>query len=245
MAMELAVCAYCGVYGATEEEHAVPECMAPAHLKSKCRWVFVRACSRCNRQFSADESDFRDFCVLAGSMGDNPVRDALVYGPLKRNWERSDGRGKGALRRILEKVQTPDGKSPSSQDDLLTVPTDVRIVPNEKMFRVVRKIVRGLYFSHFTATRGVPQVLSETRIGVVPIFHPLPDFFQEFPEWRTIHKEVFQYGFAECGEAGLDLPGVDSLWLLDALKGAVFFVIVESNTFPLLGLAWDSRHALQ
>jgi len=35
--MELAVCAYCGVYGATEEEHAVPECMAPAHLKSECQ----------------------------------------------------------------------------------------------------------------------------------------------------------------------------------------------------------------
>ena len=167
MAMELAVRAYCGVYGPTELQHAVPDVMAPAPLRRECQWVFVRACSRCNRQFSADESDFRDFCVLAGSVGDNAVRDALFFGPLKRNWERSDGKGKGALRRILEKIQTPDGKSPSSQDDLLTVPTEVRIVPNDKMFRIVRKIVRGLYFNHITAKRGVPQVLSERRIRVV------------------------------------------------------------------------------
>jgi hypothetical protein len=239
MAIELAVCAYCGVYGPTEREHAVPECMAPASLKGECQWVFVRACSRCNRQFSADESDFRDFCVLAGSVGDNAVRDALFYGPLKRNWERSGGKGKGALIRILEKIQTPDGKSPSSQDDLLTVPPDVRIVPNEKTFRIVRKIIRGLYFSHFTVKRGVPQVLSERRIRVVPIFDAPPDFLQEFSDCQTIHRDVFQYGFAECGDQGLNLPGLDSIWLLDAFKGAVFLVIVESNAFPLLGLTWQ------
>lgn len=240
MATDWAVCAYCGVYRETEEEHVVPRCLAPDNLQSKCRWVCVRACSGCNRQFSADESDFREFCVLAGSMGDNPVRDALFYGPMTRNWERSDGKGKGALRRILEKIQTPDGTSPSSQNDLMSVPKDVRIVPNQKTFRVVRKIVRGLYFSHFTASRGGPQVLSETRIRVMPIFHRLPEWFQELPDWQSIHNDVFQYGFEECGEAELNLPGVDSIWLLDALKGAVFLVGVESNAFPLLGLAWDS-----
>jgi hypothetical protein len=186
-----AVCAYCGRYGDTEEEHVVPQCFAPPEVQSSCRWVCVRACSRCNRQFSADESEFREFCVLAGSTEHNPVRDLLFHGPLKRNWERLDGKGKGALLRTLQKIQTPDGISAANRQELIAVPNELRIVPNERMFRVVRKIIRGLYFSHFSAIRSLPQVLPEAQIRVWPIFDVMLGVLDEFTDWHVIHDNVF------------------------------------------------------
>ncbi len=235
MAMKEDVCAYCGVYTLTEEEHVIAQSFAPEELRANCRWVCVPACSRCNRGFSADESDFRDFCVLAGSDGTTFIRDALFYGPLWRNWERSDGKGQGALRRILASIQRPDGTSPTGNDDLLGNPGEVRVVPTENMFRVVRKIVRGLYYSHFTPVRALPQVLPEAQIRVTPIFDAELHVMDDFTDWRIIRDGVFRYVFVECEDGGLELPGVDSIWLLDAFRGAVFFVVVTSNTFPFVG----------
>ena len=89
----------------------------------------------------------------------------FVYGPLRRNWERSDGRGQGALRHLLASIQRPDGTSPTSNEDLLRNRGEVSIVPTENTFRVVRKIVRGLYYSHFTLVRALRQVLRKHRFA--------------------------------------------------------------------------------
>jgi len=212
----------------------VPECFALDDVRSSCQWVCVRACSRCNRGFSADESDFHEFCVMAGSTGHNPVRDTLFYKKVTKNWQRSEGKGEGALRRILEKIRKPDGSSLNSLSDLINV-NNLRIAPDAKMLRVVRKIIRGLYFHHFTEKRGLSQVMPESHILIEPIFDPLPQHIYEFSDWRVIHPEVFGYVFAECEEAGLGFPGVDSIWIVDALKGPGFLAVVLSNTFPLVG----------
>ena len=132
MAIKEDVCAYCGIWTQTEQEHVVAQSFAPDELRANCRWVLVPACSRCNRGFSADESDFRDFCVLAGSTGTTYIRDALFYGPLWRNWKRSDGRGHGALRRVLARSQRPDDISPSSNDDLTEDFGEVRLCADGK-----------------------------------------------------------------------------------------------------------------
>jgi hypothetical protein len=106
------------------------------------------------------------------------------------------------------------------------------------MLRVVTKIIRGIYYHHFTAKRGLPQVLPESQIWVNPVFNPAPhfmDLMHDFEDWYVIHPAVFGYAVAECDEAGVPLPGVDSIWRLVASKGAVFDAAVLSNTFPLVG----------
>jgi hypothetical protein len=231
MALEMAVCAYCGVYKETEPEHVVARSFAPPELRNDCQWVRVRACGKCNRKYSADESDFREFCVLATSPGDNTVKDELFYGAVTRNWRQSDGRGRGALSRRLGQIRKPDGSPLSDRTDLVNV-SGLRIAPDGKMLRVVKKIVRGLYYYHFTPKHGFPQVITENRVSVEPIFDPIEDFFYDLPDWHVIHKNVFAYGFADCDEAGLDLPGIDSIWLLDVLRGAGFWAFVASNAAP-------------
>jgi len=224
MAIEMAVCAYCGVYTETEPEHVVPRCFAPDALRDSCKWVIVRGCSRCNRRFSADESDFREFCVMANSAQENPTRDELFHGPMTRNWRRSDGRGEGALRRMLENIYMPSGDQGRAW-----------LVPNKRTFRVVRKIIRGLYYNHMIPKRRLPQVLPEEYIWVRPVFEQVPQEMDAAPEWHVIHPSVFRYGFVECGEGAPDFLGIDSLWMIDAFRGTKFAAVVVSNTFPLVG----------
>ena len=228
MAIEMAVCAYCGVYTQTEPEHVVPRSFATDQLRPHCNWVIVRACSDCNRGFSADESDFRSFSVMANSTGHNPIRDELFHGPITRNWQQPAGRGHGALRRMLAMIQLPEGSDPSN-------PVGARLVPDAGTIRAVKKMVRGLYFHHLTPIRRLPQVLGQERIQVMPLYDSIPASIREVPQWNTIHPEVFGYGFSE--DAVADIPGIDTLWLLDAYRGATFVAIVMSNTYPWVGPA--------
>jgi hypothetical protein len=235
MAMTKAVCAYCGVHTDTECEHVVPESFALEELRDSCQWVCVRACSRCNRGFSADESDFRGFATLINAPGETLLKDAMFQGPVWRNWQRPEGRG--ALERTLAMIRKPDGSGLSSRDELLTV-KNLGIVPDVHVIRAVRKIIRGLYFHHFTATRGFPQVIPESQVWVRQICDWSQDDINtlyQCPTLRVIHPAVFVYTFIECDDAGLALPGIDSVWLLYAAKGAIFEGIVTSNTFPLVG----------
>jgi hypothetical protein len=226
--MKMAVCAYCGEYTLTEREHVVPETYAPEELRKACKWVCVSGCPRCNRGFSADESDFRGFAVPIDAPGDTLVKDALFHDPVTGNWRRPEG--KGAFLRMLRMIRKPDGSNLSSREELLTVKGLV-IVPDEGVLRVVRKFIRGLYFHHFTQERGFPQVLDESRIAVVPVYERLRnvvEFLSASPGTHAIHPAVFVYAFAEYD----DLPGIDSLWLLYACKGPAFLGIVQSNASP-------------
>jgi 5-methylcytosine-specific restriction endonuclease McrA len=98
MALQPGWCAYCSKYTETEAEHVVPRSFAPAEMRGTCQWIIVRACSTCNRGFSADESDFRGFAVMANSRGVQPVRDRLFHDEVVRNWQRPRGAGAGRLR---------------------------------------------------------------------------------------------------------------------------------------------------
>ena len=167
MAMKKAVCAYCGVHTDTECEHVVPESFALEELRDSCQWVCVRACSRCNRGFSADESDFRGFATVINALGDTLVKDAMFHGAVSRNWLRPEG--KMAFERLFNMIRKPDGSGLSNREELLTV-KNLGIVPDEHIIRAVRKIIRGLYFYHFTEQRRLPQVLPESQIGVLPIY---------------------------------------------------------------------------
>jgi hypothetical protein len=235
MAMKQAFCAYCGEYKLTEKEHVVPQSLAPVEMWDRCQWVLVPACSKCNRRFSADESDFRGFAVLLNAPGETLVKDAMFQGPVSRNWQRPEGRV--ALQRTLAMIRKPDGSGLSRLDELLTV-GNLGIVANESLLRVVRKIIRGLYFHHFTATRGLPQVLPESQVCVGQIYDWSADDINtlyQLPTLRVIHPAVFVYTFIERDDAGLALPGIDSVWLLYAAKGAIFGGIVRSNTYPFIG----------
>ena len=130
-------------------------------------------------------------------------------------------------------IHIPEGSTPD-------IPVGATLVPSPpEILRAVRKFVRGLYFHHFTPMRGLPQVLTDDRVEVEPLYDLNVGLLYGLPDWQVIHPEVFAYGSSE--EAVADVPGLDSMWLLDVYRGAVFMAVVKSNTFPLMGNSALSR----
>lgn len=234
MAMKMGVCAYCGKTRMTEEEHVVARSFALEEMEKNCHWVIVRSCPKCNRRFSKDEPYIRGFVTVINAVGETLIKDAMFEGPVLRNWRRPESRGD--FTRTMHMIRKPDGSGLSSENELLTEKNLV-IVPDENVLRGMRKIVRGLYYHHFTEKRGLEQVLPDSQVSVTPFY----DFTEErrqcmygLPNVHFIHEAVFGYAFAECSEGMLDLPGVDSIWLLNWCKGPMFAGIVKSNGWPYM-----------
>ena len=125
-------------------------------------------------------------------------------------------------------IHMPEGSNPDN-------PIGATLVPSNGILRAVRKFVRGLYYHHFTPLRGLPQVLADDQVDVAPLYDLNVGFLYEMPDWQVIHPEVFAYGFSE--DAVAEVPGIDSVWVLDVYRGATFIAIVKSNTFPWVGSA--------
>src|SRR6266478_6497891 len=130
-------CAYCGVSGIKfEREHVVPSCLYPASKTgSKVQRITVPACPTCNRSWADDEAHFRTVVVLA-SEPNQASRD--VWLKAQRSFGQVDGQRRlRDLAKLLEPVEidgTPRLKVYPGKD--------------ERVLRVVRKIVRGLSYYH-------------------------------------------------------------------------------------------------
>jgi hypothetical protein len=132
-------------------------------------------------------------------------------------------------------IRKPDGSGLSSLDELLTV-ANLGLVANEPILRVMRKIIRGLYFHHFTATRGLPRVIPESQVWVGQVYDwsqddidvRLTDVARHRPGCFCLHVHRMR-------RRGWALPRIDSVWLLYAAMGAIFGGTVRSNTYPLIG----------
>jgi hypothetical protein len=126
MAIEMAVCAYCGKYTETVNEHVLARCFALPEMEKSCNWVEVRACPKCNVGFSNVEPFVRGFATLIKAPGETLVKDAMFESKVTERWRQP--REKGNLERTLKMFRKPDGSGLSSLDDLWNV-KNLGIVP--------------------------------------------------------------------------------------------------------------------
>lgn len=173
--MSVGICAYCGESKETEREHAVPINLFPDSIRSDARFVLVSACGDCNRSFSKDEEDFRNYCTLAGPA--NSAATENFHGPVRRGIRRHDGRGSGE--RLFNKIQMTERD---------TGP-EFRILPDDAVFRVVRKISRGLAYAHWN------EVIPDYRVQAES-FGSIPAILADFDEgFNQVHPSTFRYWF--------------------------------------------------
>ncbi len=200
MALRKEVCAYCGVFTDTDEEHVIPKALFDPSIRHKVAWRVVRSCRPCNVRFSKDDQDFANFCVLA-SKGD-PHSSLLFNGPMLSSWTRPDGKGKGQLRRLKESiVRNPED------------PLDGRIYPGKIHYRAVRKIVRGLCNYHFTESRGLVHVVPDAMIVTVDagLFVAQTGLNQYvFEKHEVVQTGVCEYYYAVDPSPGVDSSGVSA-----------------------------------
>jgi hypothetical protein len=198
-------CAYCGQTRDCNREHVLPRSVIGPKFRGDARFVLVPTCYQCNASFSHDEDHFRNFIISAGSFSEATAE--VFYGPMGRALRRT-GHGTESLRDLLGMIREyrHDGR------------TEHRVHPDARVFRVLRKIVRGLLFKHFD--KPFPVHLVEVR----ELEYKLGPEIMALGDWKVIHPQIFQYAFV-AGE----MEVCHSLWVLQFFQTASFFGSVSDS----------------
>jgi hypothetical protein len=210
-------CAYCIGGTAATVDHVVPRALYPAPKSpSRIQRITVPACESCNNGWADDEAHFRSVMLLCGEP--NPVVYELWEGKTRRALAEPDGRRRAFdLAVQLVPVKTPDG------DRHMIYPAK-----DERVTRVIRKIVRGLSHHHNLISPVLDaQVFVDVNKFAIP-----PEFLEEMTRGNT-DEDVLKYQF------GLfDHPDIHSGWLLTFYGRTAFFCIVftsvEARERPLV-----------
>jgi hypothetical protein len=145
------MCAYCGTEAwRLEREHIIPRCLYPeSRACSRVQRITVPSRGPCNRGWADDEAHFRNVLLVAGES--NVAVQEIWEATTRRSYRKADGR-----RRLQDLV---DRMVPVQVEGLKRW----MIYParDERVLRVLRKIVRGL--SHF---HGVGSAVPEERVWV-------------------------------------------------------------------------------
>lgn len=138
----LAVCVYCGNEKMTTDDHVISRGLFPAsHIKIKP--IIVPSCLDCNRGFSHDEEDFRNYiCNIASEHSD--TANEIFNTTMKRSIQRGPIIGF----RMLERMETifMGGKDQPLEEmvRIKTTPDDWKRICN-----VLDKYIRGLHYHEF------------------------------------------------------------------------------------------------
>lgn len=201
-------CAYCGSEDASTDDHVVPTTLyPPSKATSRVQRITVDACPACNKSWMDNEVHFRNILQISGEP--TPVVRELWERKTRRSFSYVDGRRRARdMLDHVEEIDTAGGRVPM-----------VFLARDQRVMRVVRKIVRGLCHYHALLS----PVLDDQVWSDVQRFELAPRFLAEF---KSAHAEedVFQYRFGV-----IDDPDIHSGWLLRFFTRTPFFCIVYQS----------------
>ena len=216
--MKFKSCAYCGE-PANQKEHAIPKCLYPkSKSKSKLQRLTVPACNKCNNSWADDEAHSRNMLLLAG-------KKSSVVGELwettRRSFDKVDGRKRlNDLFIQLKPVETPDGKQ------YMVYPGK-----DERVIRVVRKIVRGLCYHH----NFISPVL-ECQVWADVMKFNVPQQFLDEMKQSHIERDIIEYKYQVLNESG-----IHSGWLLTFFNRCTFIALVSISKEGFKGNGQEGR----
>ena len=202
------ICSYCGqVVDKTEREHVFPRCLyPPSKGKSQVQRLTVEACRKCNGSWSNDEAHFRNVLVLTGDTPNAPRRE-LWDGKIRRSFDQPDGAKRIADLLALMKPVDIDGV-----ERQMIYPGE-----DEKVLRVVRKVIRGLAHHH-----GLLPFMLDDRVWAAASPPEISE--QLLCEMHYHHREpdIAEYWYEEG-----DGTGFHSAWLLRFFEAPSFVGMID------------------
>jgi len=200
-------CAYCGTLAdVMERDHVPPKCLYPAskRAQSNLQLITVPACPACNRGFSDDEAHFRTVMLLAGDPPSDTVQE--LWHKAKRSFDQIDG-----LKRATEIWKMVQPVKVEGEDRFVIFPGD-----DERVLRVVRKIVRGLAHHHKLDT-----AIPDDRVRAHTLIYPLPAGLFQPANFMGTDEDICQYCFEQWPD-----DDIASVWLLKFFEKRIFIACI-------------------
>lgn len=177
--------------------------------------ITVPTCRDCNASWADDEAHFRNVMNIAGD-ANQPALE--LWGTTTRSFAKSDGK-----RRAVDLLEQLHTVSVNGKDRFMIFPGK-----DDRVIRVVRKIVRGLCHSHHVAT-----AVDDCRVHADILKYEIPsEFLREMP---ILHREsdVFQYRYAVLNQVG-----IHSVWVLTFFERTTFISVVtdERGSLPWMNV---------
>ncbi len=194
-------CAYCGERRqGKERDHVVPKCLYPkSKASSHSRRITVPVCRSCNAAWTDDEAHFRNVINIAGDANESALH---LWQKTTRSFKQTDGR-----RRAMDLLEQLQQVSVNGRERFIVYPGK-----DERVIRVVCKIVRGLCHFHELAT-----AVAESRVWADVLKYVVPGDFLEVMPILHCEPDVFQYRYAVLNEVG-----IHSVWLLTFFERTTF-----------------------
>lgn len=218
MKRRIGKCIYCGAEGVPlERGHIIPNSLYPASRNgSKIQRITAPECSACNRGWSDDEAHFRTVVAIAGEPN-APVQE-LWESKIARSFRAIDGR-----RRVMEIRKLLVPADVEGQERMMIFPGR-----DERVLRILRKIVRGLSYRY-----GAESYVSEDRLFADALRWPIPDEMRQ--TWNYLHCEpdIFRAWVQILNDSE-----VSAIWLLSFFERREFLVRVSAPGVVLEPPKW-------
>lgn len=198
-------CAYCGEYRQLTDDHVPSRALYPeSKTNSRVQRITVPACEGCNGSWKDDEVQFRNIVLISGES--NAAADDLWKGKTLRSFDHVDG-----TRRVRELAEQMVPVRIGGAERHMVYPAR-----DERVCRVLRKVIRGLCHHHQSFT-AVPDNLVWVDVQRYEI---PPEFFDEMKSGH-VEPDIFSYRYAV-----LDDPDIHSFWLLRFFERTPFIGMV-------------------
>ncbi len=197
-------CAYCG-HPATTDDHVVSRALyPPAKASSRVQRITVPACEVCNGSWKDDEVQFRNIPLVSGEP--NEAVRKLWEGKTRRSFGYVDGPRR--LRDLLAQM-VPVGTATGERH---------MVYPgrDERVMRVVRKVIRGLSHHHNLLTPVEDsQVWADVQRFEIP-----PAFLADMTS-AHVEEDILNYQFGVIND-----EEINSFWLLTLYERTPFLGVV-------------------
>jgi hypothetical protein len=204
------VCSYCGQsVTKTEREHVFPSNLyPPSKSGSKVQRLTVAACRECNGSWADDEAHFRNVLMMSGDDPNSP-RTELWEGRVRRSFDQPDGIKRiDDLLALMRPVESEEGKRH------MIYPAE-----DERILRVVRKIIRGLAHHH-----GLLPFVPEERVWVDVQRYAIPADLISQMTYQHRESDIAEYWY----EAQED-EEIHSAWLLRFFEAPSFVGLIYAS----------------
>ncbi len=200
-------CSYCGRnVDKTENEHVFPSCLYPkTKAGSKVQRLTIKACRQCNGSWSDDEAHFRNVLVLSGDHPNKP-RQELWRGPVNRSFDQPDC--KKRIDDLLALMRPVDTKKGERQ---LIFPGN-----DERILRVIRKIIRGLAHHH-----GLFPHVSDEKVWVDVLKYEVPKDLINGMSYQHREPDIAEYWYEETND-----EEINSAWLIRFFEAPSFVGLI-------------------
>jgi hypothetical protein len=202
------LCAYCGKSTLEiTKEHVFPSCLyPPSKTQSKVKRLTIPACKSCNNGWSNDEVHFRNILNLIDEP--NPSRRELWEMATLPSFDEADGRRR--VNDILARMK-PVKMADGSNRFMVYPGRDERVV------RVVKKVVRGLCYYH-----NIVWPIPDQRVWVDVLKYEVPKVFFDAMEYHHREQDIAEYRYQIIND-----NDISSAWLITIFERVTFIALVS------------------